>query len=79
MLDQFQKTDTDTGVHEDAYKVGSEVPESGFYVCVPCGNKKYLKAGAHFGSCLMCFGKERKLFRKGLELWERIFERKKVQ
>ncbi len=54
------------------YKVGSAVPEDGFYACVPCGNKKYLKAGTRFGSCLMCLGKERKLFRKGLELWVRI-------
>ncbi len=57
------------------YKVGSAVPEDGHYVCVPCGNKKYFKAGMRFPSCLMCLGKDRKLFRKGLELWERVFEK----
>lgn len=54
------------------YKVGSIVPEDGYYACVPCGNKKYLKAGTRFGSCLMCLGKDRKLFRKGLELWDKL-------
>ena len=54
------------------YKVGGIVPEDGWYACVPCGNKKYLKAGTHFGSCLKCLGKERKEFRKGFELWEKL-------
>lgn len=54
------------------YKVGSVVPEDGWYACVPCGNKKYLKTGMHFGSCLKCLGKERKEFRKGFELWEKL-------
>ena len=53
------------------YKVGTTVPEDGYYACVPCGNKKYLKAGSRFGTCLMCFGKERREFRKGFELWEK--------
>ena len=53
-------------------KVGSIVPEDGWYACVPCGSRKCLKAGARFPSCLMCLGRERKFFRKGLELWERI-------
>jgi len=62
---------------EDAvYKVGSIIPEDGLYICVPCGNKKYLKAGARFGNCLKCLGKDWRLFRKGLELWEKIHEEK---
>ncbi|MEK7636088.1 MAG: hypothetical protein AAB362_00125 [Patescibacteria group bacterium] len=61
-------------LNDITYKVGGVVPENGFYACVPCGNKKYLKAGMRFSSCLMCFGKERKLFRKGIELWVRVFE-----
>lgn len=60
------------GADETVYKVGSIVPGDGFYACVPCGNRKYLKAGVRFPSCLMCLGKERRFFRKGLELWERI-------
>jgi len=60
----------------DTYKVGVAVPEDGLYICVPCGNKKYLKAGARFGSCLKCLGKDRRLFRRGLELWEKIYEKK---
>jgi len=58
------------------YKVGSIIPEDGLYICVPCGNKKYLKAGAHFENCLKCLGKDWRLFRRGLELWEKIHEEK---
>ena len=58
------------------YKVGSIIPEDGLYICVPCGNKKYLKAGARFENCLKCLGKDWRLFRKGLELWEKIHEEK---
>lgn len=62
------------GAADATYKVGGVVPESGFYVCIPCGSKRYFRAGKHFPSCLSCFGKEKRFFRKGLELWERIFE-----
>ena len=34
--------------------------------------EKMVKAGMHFGSCLMCLGDERKKFRKGFELWEKL-------
>ncbi len=54
------------------YKVGSKVPEDGHYLCVPCGSKKYLKAGTNFKSCVKCMGRDRRLYRKGRELWERI-------
>lgn len=54
------------------YKMGSIVPEDGLYICVPCGYKKYLKAGRRFKSCLKCFGKNWRLFKRGLELWEKI-------
>lgn len=60
----------------DIYKVGAIVPENGLYICVPCGNKKYLRAGARFGTCLQCFGKEWRLFRRGLELWEKTHGKK---
>ncbi|PIR44519.1 MAG: hypothetical protein COV10_04305 [Candidatus Vogelbacteria bacterium CG10_big_fil_rev_8_21_14_0_10_51_16] len=71
-MPQELKTRLWKNTEDVVYKVGDEVPENGFYACVPCGSKKYLKAGAHFGNCLQCFGKKRRLFRKGLELWERI-------
>lgn len=60
------------------YKVGVVVPEDGYYVCAPCGNKKFFKAGMRFTSCLKCLGKERRLFRKGLELWEKFFKQKTI-
>ena len=61
--------------YNETYEVGNVVPESGTYVCVPCGNKKFLKAGTRFTSCLKCFGKEeRGLLIGGLELWKRIYE-----
>jgi len=56
----------------ETFKVGSTVPTDGFYICVPCGSKKYLKTGERFSSCLTCMGKEKRFFRRGLELWERI-------
>lgn len=55
------------------YKVGQIAEESGYYICVPCGYKKYFAAGRRFTSCLKCFGKGQRL-KKGLELWERIDE-----
>lgn len=59
------------------YKVGDVASEDGWYICVPCGTKKYFKAGMRFTDCLKCFGKQKRLFRKGLELWEKIFRRPK--
>lgn len=56
----------------ETYKVGSIVPEDGQYVCVPCGMKKYLTEGSRFESCLKCLGKSRKIFRKNMELWEKV-------
>lgn len=55
------------------YKVGMKVEEGGYYVCVPCGYKKFLKAGMRFPSCLQCMGAEKRkgMFKK-LELWERV-------
>lgn len=65
-------TSKDEEIKKAVYKVGSIVPEDGFYVCVPCGNKQYLKIGTRFKGCLKCLGKDRRLFKRGLELWERI-------
>lgn len=52
------------------YKVGDIVEEDGFYVCVPCGYKKYLLKGTRFPTCLECFKNKR--IKDGLELWEKI-------
>lgn len=62
----------DEKINTTIYKAGSMVPEDGLYICVPCGSKQYLKTGTRFKSCLKCFGKDWRLFKKGLELWERI-------
>lgn len=67
-MDNLQKEKVDT----TTYEVGSVALEDGFYICVPCGDKKYLKTGQHFKSCLKCFGKDWRLFKRGLELWEKI-------
>lgn len=57
------------------FDAGSTVTESGYYVCVPCGDKRYFKAGSRFTACLKCFGKNRRRgLTKGLELWEKINE-----
>lgn len=54
------------------YKTGSIVEEDGYYVCVPCGYKKYLKRGVRFPNCIKCLGREKNKYRKGLELWEKL-------
>lgn len=68
MNTSIEEEKTNTAV----YKVGSLVPEDGIYICIPCGNKQYLKAGTRFKSCLKCLGKDWRLFKRGLELWEKI-------
>lgn len=37
------------------YKIGEAVPQSGMYVCVPCGYIQYFEAGTDFTTCLACF------------------------
>jgi hypothetical protein len=59
----------------DTYKVGSAVLEDGHYICVPCGMKKYFKAGERFTNCVKCLGKSRKMFRKNMELWEKASDK----
>lgn len=54
------------------YEVGDIVPEDGYYACVPCGDRKFFKSGVRFTGCLTCFGRGRREFQKGLELWEKI-------
>jgi len=55
------------------YRVGESVEEDGLYVCVPCGQRQYLKVGSRFPSCLKCLNQEeRKRVHRGLELWERL-------
>lgn len=56
---------------KEIYKVGSVVPEDGEYVCVPCGMKKYFKAEERFTNCVKCLGRNRKMFRRNFELWEK--------
>ena len=58
------------------YKVGEKIEENGYYVCVPCGYKKFLKVGMSFPSCIKCLGEKtiKKMFKRGLELWERAYE-----
>lgn len=53
------------------YAVGNTVGESGFYVCTPCGYRRYLARGTRFPSCLQCFPSGQ-WYQRGLERWERI-------
>ena len=54
------------------FRTGMKVTEEGWYVCVPCGYKKFLKKGVNFPRCINCFGQEKKEFAQGLELWEKV-------
>lgn len=61
------------------YNKGGEVPEEGTYVCVPCGYHHHYKSGEKFGECLSCLaGSEEgpEEFAEGLELWEKLEEKK---
>lgn len=37
------------------YGIGNAVPQSGMYVCVPCGYMQYFSAGENFTTCTACF------------------------
>jgi len=52
------------------YRVGALVKEDGWYVCVPCGLKKYFKKEQHFSRCLKCVKNQG--YAQGLELWEKV-------
>ena len=54
------------------FQTGMKVTEEGWYVCVPCGYKKFFKKGMRFPRCIKCFGQAKKEFTQGLELWEKI-------
>jgi hypothetical protein len=61
------------------YNKGDDVPEDSHYVCVPCGYHHYYKAGDKFGECISCLagtqdGPEE--YAEGLELWEKLEEKK---
>lgn len=54
------------------YEVGTAVEENGWYICVPCGYKRYLREGDRFPNCMKCFGREENNYKRGLERWERV-------
>ena len=60
---------------ESTFNKGEHVPESGEYVCAPCGFKRQYSKGEAFAECTSCFsgtpdGHED--FADGLELWEKV-------
>jgi hypothetical protein len=44
-----------TVITKALYKIGDSVPESGSYLCVPCGYVQYFEAGKLFTTCDACF------------------------
>lgn len=58
---------------QKVYSVGTKVPESGYYICVPCGYKKHFKKGATFPQCFGCLKGEKydgDDYFKNLGTWE---------
>lgn len=43
-----------TAILEKLYKIGDEVPQSGQYLCVPCGYVQYFNEGDLFTTCDAC-------------------------
>lgn len=37
------------------HRIGETVPESGLYLCVPCGYMQRFEAGALFTTCEACY------------------------
>ena len=67
----------DRGLERSAavFSVGMTVGESGTYVCVPCGYRKYLKKGDKFPACISCMKMKKgsgdgERFFKVMEQWE---------
>jgi len=56
----------------NVFRVGKRVEEAGYYLCVPCGYKRYFKEGSKFPPCLGCMKDVKRRFRKGFELWEKV-------
>jgi hypothetical protein len=45
-----------TGSEEKSlFKIGDVVPESGEYICVPCGFVQRFEAGKQFTTCEACY------------------------
>lgn len=40
---------------QSSYKIGDVIPQTGEYVCVPCGYVQYFEAGNLFTTCDACF------------------------
>ncbi|MFA6512173.1 MAG: hypothetical protein WCV86_03565 [Patescibacteria group bacterium] len=57
------------------YNKGEPVPNTGQYICAPCGFKKEFKKGESFPECTSCLSGSaagREEYIEGLELWEKI-------
>ena len=57
------------------FSKGDKVPETGHYVCCPCGFKKEHTAGEVFGECTSCLaGTEDgdEAYIEGTGLWEKV-------
>ena len=48
------KTDVDS-MEKINYKIGDVVPQSGMYICVPCGYAQHFEVGSTFTTCEACF------------------------
>jgi len=44
----------ETAVVARLFSIGDLVPQSGSYLCVPCGYVQFFEAGAKFIECLAC-------------------------
>jgi len=57
----------------DIFDVGRTVPQTGRYICVPCGYTRHLQKGTIFPQCFSCIeGKKYNgdIYFKDLGLWE---------
>lgn len=60
---------------EITFNKGDAVPQTGQYVCAPCGFKKDFSKGEKFTECISCFSgtpEGHEEYAEGLELWEKV-------
>lgn len=57
------------------FEVGEEASQDGYYICVPCGNKRFFKKGQKFPSCLNCLSEDKTTSSKNPGLWEKVLEK----
>lgn len=61
------------------FEVGEKVMQAGYYICVPCGNKRFFEKDQKFPSCLSCLSEDKITSTKNPGLWEKVLEKATIK